>query len=106
MVDTKLLLDSILLWFEPNNWHLGVQFLWPALVQHVSRMVPPAPFKEEASDVATIRGPNSRSLFAQRVHDPEGEAHCIDREHHLSREVLQGTSQESLWEEESRNPIN
>lgn len=95
---------TVALGHEPDDRHFSVQLLGVRVVQDVSRAVPARTLHEHTIDVATIVW--FLSDLAQRVlvNDLEVELELIDGDNVLSGVVLQRGSEESLGEEEPRDP--
>jgi hypothetical protein len=85
---------------EEDVWTLGVKDLRLALVQHHVVVVPSAALQEETVDIGTILWLQIWR-FLQKL---EVVGDLIDGDGITTGEVLQDTSQETLSEEETRNP--
>lgn len=79
---------------------LGVEDLWLALIQHHFIVVPPASLEEETIDIRTILRLQIRRL----LHELKVVGDLIDGDGVSPCEVLKHTGQETLGEEESRDP--
>lgn len=87
-----------------NDWHLHEQLLGITVDQLVICVVPLAAFEVHAVGVTSGFRLLSNILHEQVRLDDKAEADLIDGDIVLSRVVLLRTSEESLREEESRNP--
>jgi hypothetical protein len=95
---------SVSLRDEPDQWELHVKLLWLGVIQHVSCLVPSGSFDVETEAIHTINWFLSNILWLNLVIDFEVISELINSNGMLSGEVLSGTCEESLWEEESREP--
>lgn len=79
---------------------LRVEDLGLALVQHHFLIVPPASLEEQSVDISAVLRFQIRCF----LHELEIVSDLVDGNRVLSREVLKDTSEETLREEEARNP--
>jgi hypothetical protein len=104
VIDTCLWLLSISLWHEPDEWELNIKLLGLAVIHHVGCLVPSGAFDVEAETVDTINWLLCHVLRLNFIIDLEVIGELINGNSMLSSEVLSGTSEESLREEETREP--
>jgi len=95
---------TVLHGLEVNHGHLDEEFLWITIFESFGSMVPLASFQVDTVDVATCLRLSLYILVGHGAHDDMGEADLIDSNCVLSSVVLLSTREESLREEESRNP--
>jgi len=101
IVDAGLRLDTVLYGQEVNHGHLDEELLWLTLLELFRAVVPLAAFQVQAVKIAASLGLLLDVLIGHRTQHDMIEADLIDSNCVLSREVLLGTREESLWEEES-----
>jgi hypothetical protein len=86
---------------EVNDWHLVVEFGWELLVNAALVSVVAGTVHEETIDKDTIFWLLFNFFWLFELHDTEGELKFIDRDLVDTSMGLEGSSQETLWEEES-----
>jgi hypothetical protein len=89
---------------EPDVRHLSVEDLRMRLGQHIVLAAPSAAFQEETVDIGTILGSGLKVVLLRVAHDLEIEIDLINWDNMLSGIVLLDTCQETLCEEETREP--
>lgn len=101
-----LLLISLVvfLWLEPDEWHLVVQLSWELVIDFLLISVVASAIHVETVDVGTVLWVLIDLFNGLSLHHGEGEGELIDRDLVLSGVSLQGTSHETLWEEQARDP--
>mmetsp|Transcript_24596 Transcript_24596/g.35284 ORF Transcript_24596/g.35284 Transcript_24596/m.35284 type:complete len:200 (+) Transcript_24596:264-863(+) len=86
-----------------NGGHGRKQLLRLGVHKCPKLLIPPGPLQEEAIHIAAVLRLLSEFLHAFVSHH-KGERHDVDGELALAGVVLQNGRQETLWEEESRDP--
>lgn len=104
MVDARFWRNTVLNRHEVNHGHFDEEFLGIAILKLLSSVVPLASLQVETVDVAASLRLGLHILMGHRVHNDVREADLIDGDSMLSSKVLLSTCEESLWEEEARNP--
>lgn len=87
-----------------NHRHLNEKFLRLTFLEHFRTVVPLTALQVKAVKVAARLRLLFDILVRHRTHHDMSEADLIDSDCMLSREVLLSASEESLREEESRDP--
>ena len=99
-IDTSRLL-SVLLRNECKKRHLNEEFLGLTIIELVSILVPSASLKEHSKDDTSSFWSLLDVFKGEIVPDNETVTELINGNCLLTGKVLHGSSQESLWEEES-----
>ncbi len=104
VVNASLGLLTVLLGDQPDERELSVELLGVRLIHEMRLVIPAGTFHVHAIDETAILRGFCDGAWRGIITDLEVIAELINGDLHFSRIVLQCTSEESLREEESRDP--